>query len=131
MEDDEVVETPKNNAGRTTAIVAVVCLALGGAGGFFGATAMGGGEDGGAAPTGETGSPVTVDLGEFEASAGQIEGRDAVACTVGTDGCDQVIAIGIEQCLVSECSWRDDSHNVAINRTLACCRVTNLLADGD
>jgi len=85
MEDDEVVETPKNNAGRTTAIVAVVCLALGGAGGFFGATAMGGGEDGGAAPTGETGSPVTVDLGEFTTNLRDTSGGRIVKVRVAVD----------------------------------------------
>ena len=84
MEDDEVIETPKNNAGRTTAIVAVVCLALGGAGGFFGATALGGGE-GGAAISSEKGSPVTVDHGKYYTNHRDTSGGRIVKVRVAVD----------------------------------------------
>ncbi|MDG1481686.1 MAG: flagellar basal body-associated FliL family protein [Myxococcota bacterium] len=86
MEDDDVTEVPQNNAGRTTAIVAVVCLALGGAGGFFGATALGGGDGGGGATaSSETGSPVTVDLGEFTTNLRDTSGGRIVKVRVAVD----------------------------------------------
>jgi flagellar basal body-associated protein FliL len=62
---DVAVEERSSGSGKTTAIVAVICLALGGAGGFFGA-GLTGETSGGGAGVEEGSEPTTIsDLGEF------------------------------------------------------------------
>lgn len=83
MEDYDVIATPKKT-GRTTAIVAVVCLALGGAGGFLAAGAFGGGEGTSTAADGEAES-ITVDLGEFSTNLRDTSGGRVVKLRVAVD----------------------------------------------
>ncbi len=70
-------------------------------------------------------------FGHFESAAGDVECRQAKACAVGADRCDEIVLFSVKQRIVCQRAGCNDANNLAVDRSLAGCGITNLFADGD
>jgi hypothetical protein len=69
------------------------------------------------------------DLGEREVSRREIEPRDAGAVLARLQRDEQAVALRVEQIGIGDRTGRDDAQHLAFDRSLACRRVADLLAD--